>query len=85
MRFTEWIPLPVIVITRGEVAVLFTSVRLPEKLPTERGVKSTVKVEEPLGGTERGNVSPERLKPVPAREAWVMLRLAVPVFLSVSI
>lgn len=71
--------------TRGELSVLFTRVRLPERLLTEAGVKLMVKVEEPPGGTESGNARPEKLKPVPISDAWVTLRLAVPGFLMASI
>lgn len=52
-------PVPDRAITNGEFGVLFTSVRLPEKLPAEAGANLTVKEEEPPGGTERGRVSPE--------------------------
>ena len=44
-------PVPAREITSGELSVLFTSVRLPEKLLAEVGVKPTVKAEEPPGGT----------------------------------
>jgi len=71
--------------TSGELSVLFTKVRLPERLLAEAGVKLTVKAEEPPGGTESGGVSPEKLKPVPTSDAWVTLRVAVPGLLMASI
>jgi len=52
-------PVPVKGTTNGELSVLFTSVRLPERLLAEAGVKRTVKAEEPPGGTESGNANPE--------------------------
>ena len=55
--------------TSGELSVLFTKVRLPERLLADAGVKLTVKAEEPPGGTESGNASPEKLKPVPTSDA----------------
>ena len=69
----------------GELGVLFTSVRLPEKLPAARGLKPTVNAEDPPGRTESGNVSPEYVKLVPPSRAWVTLRFAVPGLLIVSI
>jgi len=77
-------PVPAKGTTKGELSVLFTSVRLPERLLPEAGVKLTVKAEEPPGGTESGNASPEKLKPVPVSDACVTLRFAVPGFLMVS-
>jgi len=71
--------------TSAGFSVLFTSVRLPETLLAEAGVKLTVKAEEPPGGTESGSVSPEKLKPVPISDAWVTLRVAVPGLLMASI
>ena len=64
--------------TSGELGVLFTSVRLAERLLAEAGVKLTVNAEEPPGGTESGTVTPEKPKPVPTSDAWVTLRFAVP-------
>ncbi len=78
-------PVPARATTSGELDELFTSVRLPERLLAEAGLKLTVKAEEPPGGTESGNAKLEKLKPVPASEAWVTLRLAVPGFLMVSV
>ena len=65
--------------------MLFTKVRLPDRLLAEAGVKLTVKAEEPPGGTESGGVSPEKLKPVPTSDAWVTLSVAVPGLLMASI
>lgn len=77
-------PVPAKETTSGELSVLFTSVRLPERLLAEAGVKLMVKAEEPPGGTENGNASPEKLKPVPISDACVTLRFAVPGFLMVT-
>lgn len=70
--------------TSGELGALLTSVRLPEKLLAEAGVKPREKVEEAPGATESGSVRPVKLKPVPASVACVTLRVAVPVFLMVK-
>ena len=78
-------PMPASATTSGELGVLFSSVRLPERLLAEPGVKLTVKVEEPPGGTESGTVSPEKPKPVPTSDAWVTLRFAVPGLLIASV
>jgi len=78
-------PVPVRGIRSGEAGVLLTSVRYPEKLLAEAGVKLTVKAEEPPGGTESGTVSPEKPKPVAASDAWVTLRFAVPGLLIASV
>jgi len=78
-------PVPARATTSGELSVLFTRVRLPERLLAEPGVKLMVKAEEPPGGTESGSASPEKLKPVPVSDAWVTLRFAVPGLLIASI
>ena len=78
-------PVPARATTTGEFGVLFTSVRLPEKLLAEAGLKLTVKADDPPGGTESGKVSPDNPKPVPARDACVTLRFAVPGFVMVSV
>jgi hypothetical protein len=44
----------------------------------EAGVKPTLNEEEPPGAMESGKTSPEEVKPVPARDACVTLREAVP-------
>ena len=51
----------------------------------EAGAKPTVKEAEPPGAIESGKASPEVVNPVPAREAWVTLRVAVPGFRSVRV
>ena len=78
-------PVPEIASTSGELSALFASVRLPETLLADDGVKLTVNAAELPGATERGSVSPERPKPVPVSEAWVTLRFAVPGLLIVNI
>jgi hypothetical protein len=59
---------------------LLISVMLPEKVPADAGAKPTVNAEEPPAGMESGRTSPEEVNPVPAREACVTVRVAVPVF-----
>jgi len=78
-------PVPARGTRNGELGALFTRVRLPEKLMPEGGVKPTVNVEDPPGGTESGNDSPEKLKLVPPSKAWVTLRFAVPGLLMVTV
>ena len=78
-------PVPARATTSGEFAVLFTRLRLPETLLAEAGVKLMVNADEPPGGTESGNVSPDKLKPVPLSDDWVTLRFAVPGLLMVNI
>ena len=49
-------------------------------------MKPTVTAVDAPGGTETGVATPpERLKPVPATDAWLTLRLAVPVLLTVKV
>jgi len=78
-------PVPASGTTNGELSVLLTSVRLPERLLAEVGAKLTMKVAELPGATESGSVSPEKLKPVPTSDAWVTLRFAVPGLLMTSV
>jgi len=78
-------PVPVSGTTSGELGVLLTSVMLPEKLLAEAGAKPTVNEAEPPGATESGKANPEVVNPVPAREAWVTLRVAVPGFRRVRV
>lgn len=67
------------------VGELFTSVRVPEKVPAVVGAKLTVKGEEPPGGILIGIVRPEKAKVVPESDACVMDRLAVPGLDMVSV
>jgi hypothetical protein len=62
-------PVPLSESTSGEFVVLLISVMLPEKVPAEAGAKPTLNEEEPPEGTESGKTSPEKVKPVPARDA----------------
>ena len=78
-------PVPASGTINGELSVLLTNVRLPERLLAEVGAKLTMKVAEPPGARESGSVSPEKLKPVPTRDAWVTLRFAVPGLLMTSV
>ena len=78
-------PVPLMGTTSGEFAVLLTNVMLPEKVPADAGAKPIVKAEELPAGIESGRTSPEEVKPVPAREACVTLRVAVPAFRMVMV
>ena len=78
-------PVPPSGTTSGEFGVLLMSVMLPEKVLADAGANPTLKEAEPPGATESGKASPEVLNPVPAREAWVTLRVAVPGFRIVSV
>ncbi len=55
--------------TSGELGELFTSVRLPEKVLAEAGVKPMLNTEDAPGATESGRVRPLKVKPEPARVA----------------
>jgi len=77
-------PVPASATTSGELGALLTSVTLPVKLLALAGANPTVKLEVTPGATVSGNVSPLKLKPLPASAACVTLRFAVPVFLIVS-
>ena len=82
---TGEMPVPERATTNGELGELFTSVRLPERLPAEAGAKLTANEDVPPGGTESGSARPERLKPAPDKSAWVRLRLAVPGLLTARV
>ena len=77
-------PVPAMGMTSGEPGALLANVRLPEKVLAEAGVKPREKVKEDAGAMERGTVRPDKVKAVPARAAWVMVRVDVPVFLMVK-
>lgn len=62
-------PVPASGTMSGEFGVLFTNVRLVEKLPAAGGLKPTVNAADPPGATERGKDRPEKLKPVPPNKA----------------
>ena len=64
---------------------MLISVMLPEKVAADAGAKPTVNAEEPPAGMESGRTSPEEVNPVPAREACVTLRVAVPAFRMVMV
>ncbi len=70
--------------TSGEPGALLVSVRVPENVLADAGVKPRAKAEEAAGAMESGTVRPVSVKPVPASVAWVMLRVDVPEFLMVK-
>lgn len=78
-------PTPVSGITSDALGELLTSVRLPDRLPVETGVKPTANEDEPPGATESGKGNPQKLKPVPVMDARVMMRVTVPGFLIVNV
>jgi hypothetical protein len=82
---TVEVPVPPSGTIREEFSALLINVMLPETAPAEAGAKPTLNAEEPPGGMESGKASPEEVKPDPAREACVMLRVAVPGFRMVSV
>src|SRR5579859_80083 len=78
-------PVPLNGTTNEEFGVLLINVMLPENVPAEAGANPTLNAEEPPGGTESGMANPDEVKPVPAREACVTLRVAVPGLRMVSV
>lgn len=82
---TEATLVPAKATTTGEVGELFVSERLALKLLAEAGVKLTVKLEEAAGANVSGTVSPENAKVLPGKEAAETVRLAVPVFVIVTV
>jgi len=69
----------------GEFAALLTRESVPGKVPAEAGINATRKEEEPPGAIESGRASPDKVKPVPLTEAWVIVSVVDPVFLAVSV
>jgi hypothetical protein len=82
---TEASPVPLSGIVVGEFGALLIRVRLLEALVPDVGVKLTVKVVDFPGGNVSGKARPVRPNPVPGPADWVMLRLAVPGLLSVTV
>jgi hypothetical protein len=78
-------PLPESTALSGEFGALMTSVREPLMLPAEAGVKPNVNVAEPPVAKVSGRASPLTVKPEPLTVASVMVRLAVPEFLTVTV
>ena len=77
--------MPLSGIAVGEVGALLTSVRLLEKLAPDAGVKPTVKAVDFPGANVSGRARPLTLNPVPSPENCVMLRLAPPVLVRVTV
>jgi len=78
-------PVPVSGIVVGELGALLTSIRLPEELVPEVGVKLTVKAVDFPGPSVSGKARPLRLNPVPGPASCVMLRFAPPTLVRVSV
>jgi len=78
-------PPPLSGIVVGEVGALLTSVRLLEELAPDVGVKLTMNVADFPGATVNGKARPLRPKPVLGPATCVMLRLALPGLLSVTV
>ena len=81
----EAIPDPLREMLKAGFVALFVSVRLPERLPAEAGVKPTLNDAEPPGATESGKVNPDKLNPVGLKDAWVTLRVPEPGFCTVIV
>ena len=77
-------PVPFRAMATGEFAALLTRERVPGKVPAKAGINTTLKEEEPPGAIESGRASPDKVKPVPLNEAWVIVSVEDPVFLAVS-
>ena len=78
-------PLPLRGIVVGEVGALLTSVRLLAELAPDVGVKLTVNIADFPGANVNGKARPLRPNPVPGPADCVMLRLALPGLLSVTV
>lgn len=78
-------PEPLRGILKPGFVALFVSVRLPERLPAEAGVKPTLNVAEPPAATASGKVNPDKLNPDGLIEAWVTLRVPEPGFCTVMV
>src|SRR5258708_33501010 len=76
----EATPDPLRGILKAGFVALFVSVRLPERLPAEVGVKPTLNVAVPPGATESGKANPDKLNPVGLKDAWVTVRVPEPGF-----
>jgi hypothetical protein len=66
-------PVPFRAMATGEFAALLTRERVPGKVPAKAGINTTLKEEEPPGAIESGRASPDKVKPVPLNEAWVIV------------
>jgi hypothetical protein len=78
-------PVPLSGIAVGEVGALLTSIRLPAELAPDVGVKLTVKAVDFPGPNASGKARPLRLNPVPGPVSCVMLRLAPPALVRVTV
>ena len=78
-------PDPLRGILKAGFVALFVSVRLPERVPAEFGVKPTLNDAEPPGATESGKINPGKLNPAGLKDAWVTLRVPEPGFCTVIV
>ena len=78
-------PVPLSGIVVGEVGALLTSIRLLAELVPDVGVKLTVKAVDFPGANVSGIARPVRPKPVPGPPTCVMLRLAPPALVRVTV
>jgi hypothetical protein len=81
----EATPDPLRGILKAGFVALFVSVRVPERLPAEVGVKPTLNDAEPPGATETGKANPDKLNPAGFRDAWVTVRVPEPGFCTVMV
>ena len=78
-------PVPLSGIVVGEFGALLISVRLLEALVPDVGAKLIAKVVDFPGANVIGKARPVKPNPVLGPAVWVMLRLAVPGLLSVTV
>jgi hypothetical protein len=78
-------PVPASAIVSGEVGALLTSVTEPETPPEVDGVKTVLNVAVLPAATVSGALIPEVLKPVPVAATCEIVRLALPLFETVTV
>jgi len=72
-------------IVSGEFGALLTTVTVPVALPAVVGANCAVKVAICPALIVNGAAIPLMLKPVPEAVAWEIVKLAVPLFVSVTV
>ncbi len=77
-------PVPLTGIATGEVAALLEIEMLPVALPVDVGANTTLNVVLPPAAIVVGVDIPLTLKPLPEAEIEETLRLAVPVFITIT-
>lgn len=88
-KATEWLalaaPVPLKLMTKGELEALLVTVAVPERVPALAGSKTTLNEADWFAASVRGRLTPDEENPEPLTAIAETVTPALPVFVSVTV